>query len=111
MQLKKPVIAAIAIAIAILVIIFAIRGKGNKYEYYYTFKDDDNLVSQTIQIYDKHKDLKGRYILYYEDKAISTTASDSAVVTTMLCDLSKHPVIQIQFLDSKEKHDVVYKKG
>ena len=111
MQVKKPVIITIVVvAVLIIGVIIFTRHKGKEI-YYYTFNDDENLVSQSIQIYDKKNDIKGRYSLFYGDRLISTTATDSAVVTTIICDLSKHPKIQIQFLDSEERYDVVYKKG
>ena len=113
MQLKKkPIIAGICL-IVVIILGFIIFRKGNngKYEYYYKFIDDNNLATQTIKIYDKANDLKGKYYLYYDGKLISSTASQSASIPTALCDLNKHPVIQIRFSDSTEKYDVIYKKG
>ena len=109
---KKPIIAGICLVVVLLLgFIFFHKGNNPKVEYYYSFIGNDNLTTQTIKIYDKANDLKEKYYLYYDGKLISSTASQAASVPIVLCDLEKHPVIQIRFADEEEKHDVIYKKG
>ena len=112
MQLKKPIIiSVIGLCIVGIIVFFIVKNNKTDYKYYYTFTDDGNLASQTIKIYDNANDIKANYSVYYNDVLIGNTASQSASIAKILCDLEKHPIIQIQFNNSDKKYEVVYKKG
>ena len=112
MRLKKPIIfSVIGLCVVGIILFFIVKGNNNKYKYYYTFTDDGNLASQTIKIYDNANDIKGNYSVFYNDVLVASTASQSASIAKVLCDLEKHPIVVIQFKNSEKKYEVVYKKG
>lgn len=112
---KKKLIAIMSIIVVILIVIgvvvFQLIAKNKRAnEYYYEFKYDDNLLSQSVWVYNGNDELQTEYYLYYDGKPIAYTRGEKAVVTIMKLDLKDKPVIDLIFeKDKKEGNDKTFK--
>lgn len=114
MQVKRKwlsiIIAAILIMGLILLLIFRPK-KSDSNEYYYTYVKDDNLISQTVRVYNNKGDIQEKYYLFLGDKVVSSTKSDKAIVTISRCNLDERPTLILKFSDNVEKeYEINYKK-
>ena len=118
---KKKIIIISLIAVVILgligLLVFNKISKDKKAnEYYYTFKYDDNLITQSVWVYNGNDELQTNYYLLYNDEPVTFTTGEKAVLTMVLLDLKDHPEITMKFksdvdeLDTKApEYKVVYK--
>ena len=99
-----------------MIIVVAVILKSNekelKSDYYYTFEYDDNLVTQSVWVYNKKDELQTKYILMYNDEPISYTKGEKAVLVMKRLDLKDHPIIQLKFENDKKGkiYNVEYRK-
>lgn len=110
---KKTVIILSIVIVAIMVAFcFALLNKNNKkgYDYYYTFKYDDNLISQTVEVYDSKGNIQSDYYVFYNDNIVTLTKADKAVLTIAKLDLKDHPDLEILFSGEKTRVKARYKK-
>lgn len=119
MQINKGIIIKVIVIIAILggliagLIIFKNLAKKDEFntDFYYKFEYDDNLISQSVWVYNGKDVLQENYNIYYNDKLISLTKADKAVLTIAKLDLKDHPTFEIEFRDKTgTKYKVNYKK-
>ncbi len=108
------IILALVIAIVSIVLFINVRQKKAK-EFYYEFKYDDNLISQSVWIYNGNNELQTNYYIFYNDEPVSHTEGEKAVLTMLLLDLKDHPTIQIRFKEDvknnkKTTYDVKFKE-
>lgn len=111
---NKSLIAVIsAVVLILIVLIIAIStSKNKKYDYYYEFVYDDNLITQTVKVYDSNNKIQSNYELYYKDKLITITTGDSAVLSIAKADLKDHQTLKLIFGDdeSGKEYSVGYKR-
>ena len=102
------IILVIIIAIVSIVLYINVRKKREK-EFYYEFVYDDNLISQSVWVYNGNDELQTNYYIFYKDEPVSHTDGEKAVLTMLLLDLKDHPTFQIKFKDDvKNKKDTTY---
>lgn len=103
---KLLTIIIVIIIIIIGIIIFGISKKDEKkvsYDYCYKYNEDENMVTQTIEIYDTKDKLQTEYYIYYKDEVMSYTEGNKAVIPLQRLNLKDHQVIEIMFIkDEKE---------
>ena len=118
MQIKnKKTLGIIILVVAIiLILVVAVVLKGNdkeiKADYYYTFEYDENLVTQSVWVYNKKDELQTKYFLLYNEEPISYTKGEKAALVMKRLDLKDHPIIQLKFEDDKKEkiYNVEYRK-
>lgn len=107
------ILIVIAIVASLLVVVFISVKKNNtiKTDYYYTFEYDDNLISQSVKVFDKNGKQKSEFYLFNGDRLITATKGDKAVLTIAELDLKEHPELYVVFANDLEtKYEIVYKK-
>lgn len=119
-MLKNKRLLTILVLIFIIIIglvIFSILSSDDKEEkvkadYYYKYEYDNNLVTQSVWIYNKDDELQTKYFIFYKDEMMAYTKGEKAVLVMQRLDLKDHPIIQIRFEDDKDEklYDVEYRE-
>lgn len=110
---KKLIVIAVVLVIVISLltfIIIKINDKNKENEYYYTFKYDDNLITQSVKVYNKKDEIQSNYYIFYKNEVVSVTKGENAVLTISKLDLKDKPEIEIMFRGQKEKIEISHKK-
>ncbi len=109
MQINKKLLIGIVIILIIILVLFGTliftKKKANNDEetYYYRFIYDDNLVSQSVWVYNSKDEVQSNYNLYYDNKLITLTKADKAVLTMVKADLKEHQTLEMAFRDKLDK--------
>lgn len=112
---KKKIIAIVGIVVVILgligvLVISTLQDKKRESEFYYKFKYDDNLISQSVWVYNGNDELQTNYYLYYNDSPIAFTKGEKAVVTMMKVDLKDKQELVLRFKNEEKTYKVTYKE-
>lgn len=114
MQVKRKWLAIIVAAILIigLLLLLVLRPKNkDTNEYYYTYVKDDNLISQTVRVYNSKGEIQEKYYLFLGEQVVSSTKADKAIVTISRCNLDERPTLTLKFANDTEKeYKIDYKK-
>ena len=110
-KLVLTVIIIIVIIAAILIGHAVYKAQDNGATgYYYEFEYDDNLITQSVRVYDGSGEIQSDYYLYYDGQIITTTKADKAVLTIVRVDLKDHQELEMAFRsDPDTKYKVVHK--
>lgn len=113
MQKINKKVFIIIIAIVLILIFFLIfmlfnnkdKSKG-KYDFYYTYVNDDNLITQTVTVYDKFDKVQSNYFIFYKDEIVTLTKGEKAVLTINTLDLKDKPEMVIIFENDDKKYSL-----
>lgn len=112
-KLNKKLLIILSVTVILILIVgsFILNKKNqSNSEYYYTFKYDDNLISQSVMVYDSKDEIQTNYYIFYQDDVVTLTEGEKAVLTIAKLDLKDHPDLELLFYGEKEKHTVKFKK-
>lgn len=111
---KKLILIGIVLVIVIAIVsVFVVLRNKKANEFYYEFKYDDNLITQSVWVYDGNGELQTDYYLFYNNEPITYTEGEKAVLVMLRLDLKDHPTIQLKFksdLESDKSFDVNFKE-
>ncbi len=107
---KKTLIIIIAIVVIIIgflisMVILNNKNKG-KYDFYYTYVYDDNLITQSVTVYDNNDKVQSNYFVFYKDEIVTLTKGDKAVLTINTLDLKEKPELVIIFENDEKKYSL-----
>lgn len=99
------VIAVILIGFLISMILLNSKNK-EKYDFYYTYVYDDNLITQSVTVYDKKDKVQTNYFVFYNDEIVTLTKGEKAVLTINTLDLKDKPELVIIFENDEKKYSL-----
>lgn len=103
------IIAIVLILIGFLVSMLLFNNKDKskgKYDYYYTYVYDDNLITQSVTVYDKNDSVQSNYFVFYKDEIVTLTKGEKAVLTINTLDLKEKPELVIIFENDEKKYSL-----
>ena len=108
---KKAIITIIAVVVILIclfvtMIFFNNKRKNGKYDYYYTFSYDDNLITQSVIVYDKKDKVQTNYYVFYNDEIVTLTKGEKAVLTINALDLKDKPELVVVFENDDKKYSL-----
>ncbi len=108
---KKALIIIIAVIVILICLfvsmtLFNNKKKNSKYDYYYTFSYDDNLITQSVIVYDKNDKVQTNYYVFYKDEIVTLTKGEKAVLTINTLDLKDKPELVIVFENDDKKYSL-----
>lgn len=103
------IIAVVLILFGFLISILLFNNKDksrDKYDFYYTYVYDDNLITQSVTVYDKFDKVQSNYFVFYKDEIVTLTKGEKAVLTINTLDLKDKPELVIIFENDEKRYSL-----
>ena len=103
------IIAVVVILIGFLICMVFFNNKDSKkgkYDFYYTYVYDDNLITQSVTVYDGENKVQSNYYVFYKDEIVTLTKGKKAVLTINNLDLKSKPELVIMFENNDKKYSL-----
>ena len=115
MSIKNKSVIIIPIIIIILIILFMIFKNDNsekeiKYDYYFTYEKNDNLISQSLYIYDQKGNIISNYYVFNDNKepiGFALNNNEFATISIAALDLSKKKEIVITLDEDEDIYNYI----
>lgn len=115
MSIKNKSVIIIPIIIILLIALFIIfknndTKKEIKYDYYFTYEKNDNLISQSLYIYDVNGNVISNYYVFNDSKepiGFALNDNEFATISIAALDLSKKKEIIITFDEDEDIYNYI----
>ena len=114
MSIKNKSVIIIPIIIVVLIILFIlfknINNKEIKYDYYFSYEKNDNLISQSLYIYDVNGNVISNYYVFNDSKepiGFALNDNEFATISIAALDLSKKKEIIITFDEDEDIYNYI----
>ena len=114
MSIKNKSVIIIPIIIVVLIILFIlfknINDKEIKYDYYFSYEKNDNLISQSLYIYDLEGNIVSNYYVFNDSKepiGFALNDNEFATISIAALDLSKKKEIIITFDEDEDIYNYI----